>query len=401
MREAVTKVTKTANGLETEVKKKLGITELGTQIEQNYEHVKVAWNQISDFIQMMIINNNASLAILDKDKKVMMALDKTGQHFYKEDGPEFGEMGVNTIDNQNYISFGVSGEYDKDISDGMAWGIKTKSDNKYHPILFIKNFHMGSQNSDDIYGQLVLKYCDLVLAGMETGIQSGNVKFYGNIFSGITFEDSETGASLFSVYPANSKISGAENGGLAILDNISLYKNEAGSNSFKLSKDKDHYIVQTDEGDFIMSGGTFILGNSENAIDFIATVNTAYFWGNVDVEGNFYAKSMSSDMRIKSNVIDCKEKALDIIKKIEHKEYDKIDDGKHYKIGYIAQQMEKLDSNFVVKRPENKEKGIDERYYINELPIIATITKAIQEQQEQIEKLQEELEKIKKGEKNE
>lgn len=377
-------------------------SKLGTVIEQNYEHVKVAWNQISDFIQMMIIKNNASLAILDENKHVIMALDKTGQHFYKSDGTSvFGEMAVNIKDNNYYISFAVDGEYGQDVSEGMAWGIKTKSDNKYHPILFIKNFHMGSQNSDDIYGQLVLKYCDLVLAGMETGIQSGNVKLYGNIFSGITFEDSETGASLFSIYPANSKISGAENGGLAILDNISLYKNEAGSNSFKLSKDKDHYIVQTDEGDFTMSGGAFILGDSENAIDFTATVNTAYFWGNVDVEGNFYAKSMSSDMRIKSNVIDCKEKALDIIKKIEHKEYDKIDDGKHYKIGYIAQQMEKLDSNFVVKRPENKEKGIDERYYINELPIIATITKAIQEQQEQIEKLQEELEKIKKGEKNE
>jgi hypothetical protein len=61
--------------------------ELGTKIEQNTEAVKVAWNQISDFIQMMIIDNNASFAVLDKDKKVMMSLDKTGQHFYK-DGTE-------------------------------------------------------------------------------------------------------------------------------------------------------------------------------------------------------------------------------------------------------------------------------------------------------------------------
>ena len=61
--------------------------ELGTKIEQNTEAVKVAWNQISDFIQMMIIDNNASFAVLDKDKKVMISLDKTGQHFYK-DGTE-------------------------------------------------------------------------------------------------------------------------------------------------------------------------------------------------------------------------------------------------------------------------------------------------------------------------
>ena len=82
-----------------------------------------------------------------------------------------------------------------------------------------------------------------------------------------------------------------------------------------------------------------------------------------------------------------------------HKEFDKKDDGKHYKIGYIAQDMEQIDPNFVIKRPENKEKNIEERYYINELPIIATLTKAIQEQQKQIEKLKKEID-ILKGEKN-
>ena len=61
--------------------------------------------------------------------------------------------------------------------------------------------------------------------------------------------------------------------------------------------------------------------------------------------------------------------------------------------------MEQIDSNFVIKRPEDKDKNIEERYYINELPIIATLTKAIQEQQKQIEELKKEIEKL-KGEKN-
>ena len=46
-----------------------------------------------------------------------------------------------------------------------------------------------------------------------------------------------------------------------------------------------------------------------------------------------------------------------------------------------------LDPNFVIIRPQKD--NIEERYYINELPIIATATKAIQEQQEMIEQLQE------------
>ena len=47
--------------------------------------------------------------------------------------------------------------------------------------------------------------------------------------------------------------------------------------------------------------------------------------------------------------------------------------------------MEKIDPNFVIIRPKTEE--TEERYYINELPLIATLSKAIQEQQEQIEQL--------------
>lgn len=383
------------DSIATEVSKKVGKTEVGTYIEQNVDAIKYAWNQISEFIQMMIINNNASFAILDQNKKVLMALDKTGQHFYKSDGTTiFGEMGVNKEDSNSYISFAVDGEYNKDISDGMAWGIKTKSDNKYYPILFIKNFHMGAKDSDDVYGQLVLKYCDLILEGMETGIQSGNVRFYGNVFSGITFEDTNSGSGLLNIYPANSMISGAENGGLAILDNITLFKNASGSNSFKISSGNNNYVILTDNGDITALGGNVILGNNNNKIGFSVTANTAYFWGDVNVNGNIYANNLSSDVRIKENIKDSTDSALDIINKIQHKEFDKKDDGRHYKIGYIAQEMEKIDPNFVIKRPEDKEKNIEERYYINELPIIATLTKAIQEQQKQIEELKNKINKL-------
>ena len=97
---------------------------------------------------------------------------------------------------------------------------------------------------------------------------------------------------------------------------------------------------------------------------------------------------------IKKNIKNSSACALDIIKKIKHKEFDKKDDGKHYSIGYIAQDMEKIDPNFVIKRPADPKRKIEERYYINELPIIATLSKAIQEQQEQINKLQSKIEKL-------
>lgn len=47
--------------------------------------------------------------------------------------------------------------------------------------------------------------------------------------------------------------------------------------------------------------------------------------------------------------------------------------------------MEQIDPNFVIKR--EKTDTLEERYYINELPIVATLSKAIQELQQQIEEL--------------
>ena len=54
-------------------------------------------------------------------------------------------MGVQTVDDKQYIAFSVEGEYEKDIDNGMAWGIKTKSDEKFYPIFYIKDFSMGAK----------------------------------------------------------------------------------------------------------------------------------------------------------------------------------------------------------------------------------------------------------------
>ena len=353
-----------------------------TQVEQNFEHVKIAWNKIAEYIQMMLIKNNASFAVLDDNKKVLMYLDKEGQHFCKSDGTTvFGEMGVNKENSNSYISFSVEGEYNQDINNGMAWGIKT-TDGKFHPILYLKDFHMGAENADDFFGKLVLNYCDLVLAGMESGIQSGNVRMYGNTFNGITFEDSNSGKTIMSIIPEGDTSYGA----FSILNSISFYRNVGGSNSFKVGNGNKYVLIQ-DDGSFHVMGGTVLLGNSSNKVSFDVYVQSiASIWGNLNVEGNVYADNISSDRRIKKNIKDSTISALDIIKKIQHKEFDKKDDGKHYKIGYIAQDMEQIDPNFVMKRPADE--NIEERYYINELPIIATLTKAIQEQQEIIEQMQ-------------
>lgn len=346
-------------------------SKLGTAIEQNYEHVKVAWNQISDFIQMMIINNNASLAILDKDKKVMMALDKTGQHFYKEDGTEFGEMGVNAIDNQNYISFGVAGEYDKEISDGMAWGITTKSDGKFWPILYLKNFSMGPKNSDASSGELVLSACNLILDGIGTGIKTGSIFISGDVAMGnITFEDTRTGTILMNIRPQNV----VDYPAIDILGNISFYANQAGSNSFKIGE-----CLFTDIGD-ITGKHVYIEG------DITSTENLIAYKGINCTDGYVSGKAFINNSReeTKKNIKRYTDNAIKIIKDTDIYKFNYKTDNSTSKesIGFVIGDKYKYSKELTAVDENGKEIGA------NTYNMISIAYKAIQEQQEQIEKLQ-------------
>lgn len=337
-------------------------SKLGTAIEQNYEHVKVAWNQISDFIQMMIINNNASLAILDKDKKVMMALDKTGQHFYKDDGTEFGEMGVNTIDEQNYISFGVKGEYNSEISNGMAWGITTKSDNKFWPILYIKNFTMGPKNSDASSGELVLSACNLILDGIGTGIKTGNIFISGDIAMGnVTFVDTETNTTLMNIRPQNI----IDYPAIDILGNISFYANQAGNNSFRLGTG-NNYCLLTDEGSvhcsyIIISDGSNLVSINPDGEVVGSNLN---FYGLPSYQGkklvygqdghiyflnwtgsklNFWVDTTNvgtlSDKRLKTEIQDIDEDFIKAIEEIEMKQFKVANRNGLISFGILAQDL--------------------------------------------------------------
>lgn len=360
LREAVTKIEKTADGLEVEVKKKLGITELGTQIEQNYEHVKVAWNQISEFIQMMIINNNASLAILDENKNVMMALDKTGQHFYKSDGTTvFGEMGVQTVDDNNYIAFSVESDYDTDTANGMAWGIKTKKDNKFHPILFIRNFNIGPENSDASFGELELNSSNLVLNGTGTGIKTGGVFINGDPTGfGLYFWDIENNESLLEIHPKNI----LNDASISILNNISFYRNLGGSNSLKLGNDENNRCLFTDDGSMygkhLGLGSNVYLDEDGSFTGDITFYSIPTYQGNKIVYGQsghkyflnwtgsqlqFWVDTTNvgtlSDKRLKTDIQDIDDDFIKAIEEIEMKQFKVANRNGLISFGILAQDL--------------------------------------------------------------
>lgn len=407
-------------------------SKLGTAIEQNYEHVKVAWNQISDFIQMMIINKNASLAILDKDKNVMMALDKEGQHFYKNDGKsEFGEMGVQAVGDNNYIAFSIPTDYNKNIDDGMAWGVTTSSDGKFHPILYIKNFTMPPKNSGGCTGELQLDGCNLVLGGENGCIIANGIKIVPEAVGGISFLNDEDNASLLTII-SNSVIGQK----IHMLDNISFYRNSAGSNTFKVGNDNNAYCLFTDEGsihcsNIIISDGSNlvsihpngeVIGHDLNFDGLPSYQGQKLVYGQdghryyLDWTGsklNFWVDTTNvgtlSDKRLKTEIQDIDEDFIKAIEEIEMKQFKVANRNGLISFGILAQDLIEIFKKYN-KNPFDYEIVYETQYRTDDDTIYYAINyeqflilkqkatdKKLEKLDETIENLMKRLETLEKG----
>lgn len=283
----------------------------------------------------------------------------------------------------------------------------TQSDGKFWPILFIKDFKMASKNAGDFSGQLVLTACDLVLAGDTNGIISGNVKIVGGLSGEINFINTEDESILLQIIPKNEYDSNSPK--INLLNSIHFFENALGSHSFRIGEEQK-YVLQTDEGDFHVAGGTILLGtnSSKASISMYPSSMVQIHGADLDIDGNVYANNISSDERLKNNIEDSRTNATENLNKFKIKSFNWKKDNSHIKTGFIAQQLEEIDEDYVLKKPEyNENKEIkDYRYYINELPILATLVKGFQEQQQMIENLNNTIEEMKKeinkmkGEKN-
>lgn len=113
-------------------------------------------------------------------------------------------------------------------------------------------------------------------------------------------------------------------------------------------------------------------------------------------ENEFYAPSLEgwqSDKRLKENIEDSNYNALDIIKKIKHRQFKFKDKQETIAIGYVADELEELDKSLIFEVGKEKIKHPKQSY------IIPILSKAIQEQQMLIEKMQKEINDLKEASK--
>lgn len=354
-------INQTAQDIMFTVNRKVDGEEFGTYIQQNWEYVQYAWNQISEFIQLMVLNNKASFAILDENKNVMMYLDKEGQHFCDNEDV-FGEMGIKKIDGQNFISFSIKGDYEEQIKNGMSWGITTK-DGNYYPILYIRNFAMGSKNSEIGYGELELNSCNLVLNGFGTGIKIGGVLINGDPEEkeGVFFFDINNNRNLLSISPDNY----ANYANIHILDNIMFYKNQSGSNSLRIGSETGDSCLFTDDGYIFgkkigLGNNIYIDGKEKSILGEISFYSVPTYQGNPFVYGEghkyhlkwtgsnlqFWVDTTNvgtlSDKRLKTEIRKIDDTLIKAIKEIEIKQFKIANRNGLISFGILAQDLIKI-----------------------------------------------------------
>ena len=105
-------------------------------------------------------------------------------------------------------------------------------------------------------------------------------------------------------------------------------------------------------------------------------------------------QTTESDKRIKNNILNSEIQALELIKQIHHVSFDwdkeKAKKEGHIDCGYIAQELIKIDPNFVIYNKQF------DTYQINTLYVLSTTTKAVQELSEENAKLKEKIDNLEK-----
>ena len=153
--EMETSIKQTAEEINSVVARKVDEKKFGTYITQNYDSVKYAWNQISQYIKFEAENDDAVLNIYDENDYRLMKLSKDGQEFYNRFGNKIGNIGVVRGEDKDTLAFSMPVDWENvDDSKSMAWGIVGPNGN-FLPIFYLAGYY-GEEQSE-YGGELVVE----------------------------------------------------------------------------------------------------------------------------------------------------------------------------------------------------------------------------------------------------
>lgn len=174
-----------------------------------------------------------------------------------------------------------------------------------------------------------------------------------------------------------------------ILDKISFFANQAGTNSFRIG-DQNTSCVLTDDGhisvEYVYSGGDIYAAGQIDSYGDMNSAGTMYAHGFVDI-------SLEKNKKNFEKLTE--DEALKIIKNTDIYKYNykEDDDNKKKHIGFVIGDNYKYSKEITAEDKDGKEAGADT------YSMISAAYKVIQMQQEKIEELEKRIEKLEKGDK--
>ncbi len=377
-------IEQTAEEINLEVNKKVDETELGTKISQNAEAVQIAWNQIGESIKFEGQGDSAKMNVYDENNNLLSSLDKTGQTYFDISGNKVGHIGLirdynpNTEQDEDILAFLLPVDENFHTNKRMAWGLENINGD-FLPLLYLDSVS-GAQSagySGDIALAGTLKLSNIKMDSSELNILSSEDTsiFYArkNVL-----EEYVSILDIFSASKSNEMIR------IDMLGFIEAYDNMAESKTLNVHGVIISDKIYADNLPYFGDDVSLISGEPDNFISMVfKSGGTTLIYQN------------TSDKRLKDDIVDTRLNAIDKIKKIKHKQFKWKKDNKLIDCGYIAQELEELDTNFVNKAEiKDKDGNVDYNYQVNVLNLLATTTKAIQEQQVMIEELQSKIKEL-------
>lgn len=145
--------TQTAEGLFLEVNKVVGTNRWSTLLQQSAEDVRIAWNNISEYIKF----ENAQLNVYNLGDKKLMSLNQYGQDFYYNDN-EVGSVGTSSYlhdENKRGLAFDLNSN-----SAYMTWAYMSSDDAE---AFTMKLTYTAQKLSDEYEKDQLHAGCDLNL----------------------------------------------------------------------------------------------------------------------------------------------------------------------------------------------------------------------------------------------
>lgn len=282
-------------------------SKLGTWVEQNYEYIKYAWNQISQYLKMEGIDGKATLNIYDENNNMLMSLSQDGQTFHDTFGNKIGTIGIVRENNKDTLAFGMNVDWNSvSESKSMAWGYFDKN-GKFLPIFHLVGTYGGE--GSEYGGELAV----------EGALSTDSLK----IIKGTL----ESGETSFNVIDSNSNVL------ISVTQNINDSSKVFDSSIQGRTYFPDGLVVSEGIG---FHHGNPVIDIEGNTVFCRVSGSDIAFYAN----GQFvnYLYSSTSDKRLKSNFKEIPDNLLKIIDELKIQQFN-VKNREKINFGIIAQDF--------------------------------------------------------------